>query len=292
MSIRRKKMRTVFRYLQPLLGDLATVVTLIFAWRACADVNTSSGQFVLVILTALILLLIGFSTVQEYRYSRKARYSEITGYLSDIYRDILKIAHDTNANAAHLQTGCENVVNNLASALSLVTATRCAACVKIIVQGQRPKLVTLCRDKGSSDRDTGDKVEHWIDANSDFEEVAKAVTTPRKSFFENDLPSRRDYNNTSFDVYGQPYQGRSVLADWRRNRQWPLPYKSTIVLPIARANLPASGVAQHELAGFLCIDSGARGAFSRRYDEELARGIAAALYHVVRRYTELAWERK
>jgi len=182
-------MAILFKRLEPLLGDLAAVVTLIFTWRSCADVNTPAGQFVLIVLTALVLGLIVFSTVQEYRYSRKARYSEITGYLNSIYQDILDVAQDTNANRERLQSGCRNVVNSLAGALSLVTGTRCAACIKIIVQGQRPKLVTLTRDEGSRDRDSGKQVEHWIDANSDFEEVAKATTTPRKSFFENDLPS-------------------------------------------------------------------------------------------------------
>jgi hypothetical protein len=243
------------------------------------------------LLTALVLGLIVFSTVQEYRYSRKARYSEIIGYLSEIYRDILKIIQDETANVDRIQMACRDMVTTLANAMSLVTGTRCAACIKVIVQGQRPKIVTLCRDQGSRDRDSDKKVvDHWMDANTDFEEVAKAAATPRKSFFENNLPRRREYKNTSFEVYGRPYAEAGFLSDWRRNLTWPLPYKSTIVLPIGPVHVDSDSDDQRELAGFLCVDSGARRVFARRYDEELTRGVGEALYAVIRRYTDLAWE--
>ena len=64
-------MTTVYRFLQPLIGDIAAIVTIILAWRTCADVNTASGRFVLVLLTALVMVLIVFSTSQEYRYARR-----------------------------------------------------------------------------------------------------------------------------------------------------------------------------------------------------------------------------
>ncbi len=109
------------RWLEPWVGDAAALVTLIVAWRTCADVNTPAGKFVLVLLSGLILLLIVVLTVQEYRYSRKARYAEMLRDLSSIYWDIQEMEADGSVTADRLKEGCRNVVNRLSTILSVVT---------------------------------------------------------------------------------------------------------------------------------------------------------------------------
>jgi hypothetical protein len=101
-------------------------------------------------------------------------------------------------------------VNILANAFSLVSATKGAACVKVIEGNPtaqrgasvRLKVVTLCRDDLSQKReeDTA-RVDYWIDQNTDFEDLLSRAGTPEgRYFFSNYLPRVRGYRNTSFRI--------------------------------------------------------------------------------------------
>ncbi len=63
-----------------------------------------------------------------------------------------------------------------------------------------------------------------------------------------------------------------------RNWKWPLPYKSTIVVPIC----PIEENTLAGLVGFLCVDSTRNLAFKKDYDVELLLGIAEGIYNTVR----------
>ena len=197
----------------------------------------------------------------------------------------------------------QRCIDRLAQAFSLITGTQCSACIKAMESTSefaalprdartRPYVHTLCRDAGSIDREFGpapeergiyqmeeppDGFTHFIDQNTDFEHILMSTGTPKRLFFSNNLPALRGYKNSSFHYYGQPADG-----SFRRNRTWPLPYKSTIVVPISRRSLQLNQA--YELKGFLCVDSRSRNVFADRYDLDIMQSIGRTLVPLLERY--------
>jgi hypothetical protein len=289
-------MKRIWANVEPSLAGIAAVLTILFAWHQCADVTSAAGRFVLVALLLLILGLLILIITREYRYARKSRYAEVVSSLNRIFFDIQAVARKTDVTSDEIRLTCISVVNTLASLLSLITATRCSVCIKVI-EGRpghrdsaiRYKVVAFCRDNISATRDSGQSVDHWIDQNTDFEDVLKAAGTPLACFFANYLPWMRGYKNSSFQVYGLPFDVPiPMLSDVVRNITWKLPYRSTIVAPITPSPQQATS-SEHALSGYLCVDSRSLGAFRRRFDVDVVTGVANCLYDVVHRYCVQAW---
>lgn len=94
----------------------------------------------------------------------------------------------------------------------------------------------------------------------------------------NNLPYFWDYRNTGFEHYGEPQEIRIPFIDnFFRDWRWPLPYKSTISVPICGLHEDESD----SIIGFLCIDSPNRGAFRKDFDFELLKGLADGIAPVL-----------
>jgi hypothetical protein len=156
---------------------------------------------------------------------------------------------------------------------------------------------TLARDSASSERAANrgvDKNVHLVRDNTDFRLI---IEMKAEYFFEGNLPALKHYENTS------------LPADWQPGgdgRAWPLPYKSTIVLPIRYVYTPhdldslkidgnSRGHApldDQDLFGFFTVDCGAREAFDERYDVELGNAIADALVPILETYSNVRERQK
>jgi hypothetical protein len=285
------------------MGLVASAVTLVMAysyWYPSASRGAKPAILILFVLAAILLTVLIW---REIVYSRKSRYSEVLGLLNDIHAILHDLANDLPTSTSQIKEACTRVSNLLAEAFSLITGTKCSVCVKVLEgdplvgtnQPLRPKVKTLCRDDHSEKRrklaDSKSDVAHWIDQNTDFFVLHQQAGTPREDYFlSNHLPSYRGYVNTSFQVYGFANENL-LLSKWLPMLfPWPLPYKSTVVLPIRCESFDAVRVPK--LAGYLCVDSRSRGVFSRRYDPELLTGVADSLYPVLIRYRSLASEKQ
>jgi len=128
---------------------------------------------------------------------------------------------------------------------------------------------------------------HWLDQNSDFLDMFETINKPKGgTYFANNLPSKYNYSNTSFDMYGGKPRDIQIplIRGIIRNITWSLPYKSTtgaVIYPIE----PSPQI--DKLIGFLCIDSGARKVFNKRYDTEFIRDVAGALYPMMYKWSEV-----
>jgi len=279
-----------------ILGVVASIITIVFTWQQWVRGVASEAKFPFILLSFFLLVLLISLIHQEFRYSRKARYAEVLSYLNRIFLEIQAIAINRAASMEEIRQICTHFVNGLSASFSLITATKCAVCIKIIegypdVQREtkiRPKVITLCRDDMSREREASVvRVEHWIDQNTDFEQLHKDAGTPRRYYFSNYLPGIRGYKNTSFEIYGTPWDiSMPIIADFLRDISWKLPYKSTIVVPISPPPDPQRR--DYRLAGYLCLDSRSRGAFTRRYDLDIMIGAGYYLYEVVHRYCQLS----
>ena len=116
--------------------------------------------------------------------------------------------------------------------------------------------------------------------NSDFNFIYEGIQeghAQKWQFFAHFLPWKYDYTNTRLSNW--PPKKIPLINFLIRQLNWPLPYKSTIVVPL----LPLS-VNEHDdkaLRGYLCIDSPRNNAFNKQYDIEILKGLADGLYNKI-----------
>lgn len=269
-----------------LVGFIASIFTIVIGFEHFTDSASPDGRIGIGVLSFFVLLFLVYAVFQEYRYSRKARYAEASTNFQNIFLQCIEDIDQTISNdniLSRLQVICDQMT----IAFNMITATKCCTCVKILNQSldeinkDNPSIevATLVRDISSRKARTTPKgiVTHWLNANTDFYEIFKNIEAPSgKAFFENNLPKKQNYENTSFETYGRPPEikfplFKSTLADLT----WTLPYKSTIVAPIYSEKAP------EPLVGFLCVDSSSRGVFHRRYDRDIVCSIATGLYPLI-----------
>lgn len=271
-----------------ILGSLASISGLLIVLRP--PERDSGAALGMTYLASFAITFLLFGAAQEYRFSRKARNAEAATYFQEAFLLSFAASQKQFGDYESLRNSVQIICDQLASAFTLTTATKCSVCIKILDQwsetgsfGVRNLSVsTLARDSRAAKRskrvDASD-VAHWIDANTDFLEIYR--TRGPHVFFENNLPALRDYRNTSFAVWSEP-PGNWLL----RRLNWPLPYKSTIVAALTPRENRAQGAGE-ELVGFLAVDSSSVSAFSKRYDKDWIETAAEMLHPVIRQAMEL-----
>ncbi|MFO0794136.1 MAG: hypothetical protein U0586_08720 [Candidatus Brocadiaceae bacterium] len=258
-----------------------------------------------VLILILLFALLGLLATQEYRYSRKAKYAEalffihsIVHRLRDNFHTLNKISNSSEDAESILKRKvfeeAEKVITSFANAFNLITGTRCRACIKLINNAEPSKkyselskeekervlyVETWVRDIDTKLLETKEEPMHWLCGNTDFSELFSAKNpTINNSFFENNLPKRRNYLNTSFELYTEP------------NGRWKLPYKSTIVWPIRKITSDqydreeGQFTEKQDILGYLCIDSKARKIFNKSYDVNFGAIVADSIFIFLRRY--------
>jgi hypothetical protein len=149
----------------------------------------------------------------------------------------------------------------------MVTGTNCRVAIKILGGSGNSFVKTLARDSASAqschEKDKSEGKQHTVVKNTDYNLI---LNGGRSYFFCNNIPSSKEYINTSKDEYGEK-----------------LPYAAAIVLPVRSANSQQCEGAtdKYRCLGFLAVDSAARNAFLEKYDVQLGAIVADALYSVM-----------
>ena len=102
----------------------------------------------------------------------------------------------------------------------------------------------------------------------------------------NQLPFLFDYKNSSLELYDD-YADEKAFFPFKvflRYWRWPLPYKSSIVVPICPGI--STERSKETLLGFLCVDSPRLFAFKREFDVDIMNGVADGLYNVILKLKE------
>ncbi len=275
--------------------DLLAIVTLIiFAFQI--KNKTTLEQIYFYELSALVVFLLVYVIVQEYRYSRKARYSEAMfglhsciHFLRDFHFDLKNIQKDFDCKNA-----LSDVITSLTNSFSIVTGTHCRGCIKMLEirnktlddfqkinnPKERVKYLfvnTYCRDAQTaytkSDEDSSNIYVHPVIGNTDFLDLY--LRTELRCFFLNNLSTLKGYQNSSLQKDDSE-----------------LPYQSTIVWPIrklvyeqdCKKHNPYILNREQDIIGYLCIDSSGRNIFRKRYDFEMGAIIADALFTFLKNY--------
>jgi len=238
----------------------------------------------IIVLGVLLLITICRDWHYAYKLRRKEMYANLYAELNTANAQIrnAKIT-DPQTGTNSLMTYCESV----SSIFTLLKGHRIGACVKLLCEDTSGKaiVITQARDcfSNAHNRKTGsaDKTEYTMEANSDFSFIYNNMEsdTEDSSFFHSaNLVRESDYRNSRLNkwkVKKIPF----IPEYFVRKYTWPLPYKSTIVVPIIPLNSNSQNI--DNLRGFLCIDSKNTGVFNIPVDKNILRGMAAELCPIV-----------
>jgi len=247
--------------------------------------------------TQLAVLFIGFFSLYFFiahvatraKWERKIRYAESLNYLNLGFEEIHFLNRcEEDINKEQVILSFETLCTFLASVYSLLTNTQCSACIKILKSSSKYRVTfeTLCRDKSiRRERRIADnkskelRIAHTLQDNTAF---STAAHSEKGFFLSNKLPLLGGYKNTSFELYDEkPYLG---LNPFFRIKHWPLPYKSTIVVPITPLKFTKN---KSDIIGFLCVDSPKLGVFRKEYDVDILHGVADGIYNTLIRFKNL-----
>lgn len=266
---------------------LAILLFLITAFKA------KSPEFWYILILFFYLFVIAICLVIQYRmFARKAKYAEairIFHPIAHIFRDSMYGIDKINEN--DFKQILEKILSALVSGFEIVTGTKIRACIKLLkVDGNFSNLATL-EDTQVPERIYVEMIANnpatWmskkystypfdkdrLSCNSAFRSI---LTGEVPCYFANNLPreyKKHLYESSSFNTYGEGRAGKPG---------WPLPYRSTILWPIRKLKpIPSHReviVENHDLLGFLCVDSSSRNVWSNRWDVEIGAAVADFLY--------------
>jgi hypothetical protein len=259
-------------------------------WQSIfVGVGTIIAGFIIRFITAFIVLY-----RKEKRLHSVDNYGEAILHLKDAFARIHELRKMNNPGKQDLINTLTFVCGKLKDVYDKVTGKSCSICIKVIADdspmGVKTELMTLCRDPktgGNHKRTVVDKhpdVHHSIFKNTCFlnffQHLGKA---DGKFYLNNNLPDTRGYENTSFEVHG-PVPAEAVTTA-QRDKEWPLPYKSELVVPISPLNY--NHTAEDTLAyGFISVDSNETNAFNNRYDPGMLQGVADGIFDILHLYVE------
>lgn len=279
--------RTIGDYLILLLSILGSLTSIIAFGIYFAPSLNDQGWTGVLFLGVIALLFLGYNYYLIFTYRRKIRYA-------DIYADIntgFSYLHQTNRteskNAELIIQNLSNLCDSLANAFKSVYGEHIGVCIKFLVNKEtRPLVQTLVRDSYSKtiQRKTGtnDKIQHWLDGNSDFDFIYSNFNDDNidtSFYYEPKLPICRDYKNTRLKNSWLPKRNFYIFENIVRRKFWPLPYRSTLVVPIIP--LQANEQTQDKIRGFLCIDSPKENCFLCETDINILKGVSDGLFNQI-----------
>lgn len=287
-------------YLVTIIGVISGVMGMLgIHFRYLAGVQTETAWAVF-FLGVLAVYFFGDSIYLRSRWTRESRYALAMQYLNRGFEEIhhlSRLEDRGEVNEDQVITTFERLCTSLANAFTHVTGTKCSVCIKVLkssADDAQPWLSTLCRDRNAgtqrlqADEATErQEIKHRLHRNTAFEVAAASQYDPSiNSFHSNRLPLQFDYSNSSFKIYGEP-SGNLFMRWWN----WPLPYRSTMVVPIIPSNV-RSKEAREELLGFLCVDSPQMrlGLFRADIDESVMVGVADGIYNTLEKFKEMLRE--
>lgn len=285
-----KHWRTVLARLGAVLflaSALAGLWGFLVSWLKIASHEGLAAILTLGVLVAFGAVLLVW---QEYRFSRKARYAESLPNLLAFAR---AMAVGESLSEDRCKVVMADAVREISEAFSLATGTRVGVCLKKVVletPSNRCRVEDVCRDPKSKDRSErsrsrsdGRAVHHWVDSNTAFKRTWTAAGQPAGAqyFLCNNLPGVTHYENTSFEIYGEPHPQGMMARTFGLRDGWTLPYSSTLVVPVLSATKTEGSAV---VLGYLGLDSASVNVFDARYDVPLLRIFAEFLSPVLDQY--------
>lgn len=249
-------------------------------------------SFFPVAVLALIIYIYVQSSKKLHRYAQTVYYSH---FINHVIRDYLALLNSGNASQQDFKSAIDEILDSISQCFSILTGKRCRVSIKEIDNNQ--SLYTFARDRMTTKLfENRNKADHALHENTDFLDLWYGINGAYRYFICNNIPKlylSGRYINSSFKEYGSPVSAKFIF---RFVVSWPLPYKSTIVLPVryipdyeswplgdshddeklSHEDIPCSK--RPDFWGFLCIDAKSKNIFDSTHAPELAAAFADALY--------------
>ena len=279
-------MRTVVDYIIMLigtLGSLASIVTILLLFDSLQTEGWIAVIFMGVI--SIYFVIYNFHLLGNQR--KKTHYADAYAEINIGFSRLHRLRRIEDVSIEQIVPEMDRLCDSVSQAFGRLYNERIGVCIKYIVSdNNRPRVETLARDAYSKTcgRPTGssDNTKHWIDANSDFEFIYANYDDDNQDtsyYLERHLPICKDYKNTRLKDKWKPKHNMFFLENWYRRHNWPLKYKSTLVVPIVP--LIADEQSQSVIRGFLCADSPKEGNFNSTYDVDIMKGVCDGLYNQI-----------
>lgn len=304
------------------IGEIAALVLLTYKLHEYFTEGIGFWFFWGTVAFLFVAILINiFAHVYTERYRRNATIAKMLPYVNDAFTEIHTVLGNESSLAKDYINAFEDFCNRISQAFSQITGHHCHVSIKISTGSDSAtfRVVTIAREnilptdletpsRAALDTTTDEKFHHYFSDNTDFTTILRNIRDNhgKRYFFCNDLPKHNGYKNSSlrFHKIDPPeYNPRDKFwtkkfwseKQWkiwdkeqRKEREWLLPYKSTLVgaiyPSITRTN------PEDPITGFLCIDCNKKGVFIEKDDRYLLAGCANGLFNAIERYKGKAKE--
>lgn len=275
-----KRPRFQLGILFAVLAGLASIFGAFYPFLSEENQPSLVSVYLIVMNVLLWVFILILFFHKERRYSQSVFF---THFVNHVIRDCL-----ANARVQKLSKDTlTELLNAIAECLSILTGVRCRASLKELHSDLT--ISTVARNSTSDPTPGLDSSgPHALADNTDFYTLWYALEGRTRYYLCNDLLaawSNRLYKNSSLAYSGKVLEPHKYLGWLLLSREWPLPYRSTLVLPIryiSDFSPPVEGqtmLPKHwDFWGFLCIDSNSRNVFNARYLPELGATFADAFY--------------
>lgn len=281
--------KTIGDYIVLLLSIVGSITSIIAFGIYFAPYLNDQGMWGVIFLGIISLFFLGYNFYLISTYRKKVRYADIYADINIGFSYLHSINRQQEQKPETILQNLSNLCDSLAEAFSNIYGEKIGVCIKFLIkheQKQRVYVQTLVRDNYSKtiQRKTGtnDKIEHWLDGNSDFEFIYSNFDNDNIDttyFHEAHLPICKDYKNTRLQNNWLPNKRFSLFENIMRRKCWPLKYRSTLVVPIVP--LLADEQSKDKIRGFLCIDSPKEGRFKGGVDINILRGVSDGLFNQI-----------
>lgn len=279
-------MRTIWDYIIMLIGTLGSLASIICLYAFFNNLSTE-GWIAVLFMGVISLYFVVYNFWLLTRYRKKTRYADAYGAINIGFSHLHRLRRIDNPQINQILPELARLCDEMSYAFARIYGTRIGICIKFIVNDNgRPRCETLVRNSYSNaqSRKSGsqDVTKHWIDANSDFEFIYSNFDNDNVDtsyYLEQHLPTCRDYKNTRLRTGWKQKSYFPFPEKYARKWNWPLPYKSTLIVPIVP--LIANDQSQDAIRGFLCADSSSEGIFNKYYDVDIMKGVADGIYNQI-----------
>lgn len=268
-----------------LFGGIASIASIYYFDQQ------DQGKLALIILG----LLLGLSMSHDWYYAHKVRQKERYIHIPEDLNTIYSKIGGRYESVQEITNILASICDATSTIFSEIHRTKIGVCIKLMVEevSKEAVIVTHVRDQYSisNGRKTGnsENIKHRLKNNSDFLDIYEKLDRSNSGvayYYRKDVAIDPNYNNSSLSNWQQPTFYWPIFNNIIRKWKWPLPYRSTIVIPIIPLNSNDQNVAN--LKGFLCLDSKKTNGFNKDLDIEILRGLSGEICPLIDKMNELS----
>lgn len=284
-----------FHVLLSVGGSVASIWGFTQGFGPCLN---NQGLAAVVLLGIISIGLITYSTYLTIKYRRKSKYAGAFQDLNIAFSNIHALDREDWGKeedmVRKIQESLRRTCNGITNTFSKLNGHHVSTSIKLLVLKDSEICVqTFARDETSEAK--GHETRPWnqshekISQNSEFKFIYSNFENQNintTAYSANNLPVRDDYENAWLNQLAWPPRKVIPLLDKvYRRKQWPLDYRSTIVVPIIP--LMSNEKSLDLIRGFLCIQSPKERPFYNKTDEAILRGVADGIYTKIDRIIKM-----